>query len=165
MTSPRSPPELRAALGRYRWRPGARSAVKNRPADVVAQPLVVKHELANRLRELVALPPALEPPGALALAFGRGSTCGLDRICGRAEVVRGDVRDGPGLARGVRGMPCCPTQVSGRGHAARAIRHAPSKACNPVPIRKLADYTGVIGPRERRDPRCNRISVTGPPGQ
>jgi hypothetical protein len=30
--------------------------------------------------------------------------------------VRSDVRDGPGLASSVRGMPCCPTQVSGRGH-------------------------------------------------
>src|SRR5215472_7515568 len=97
------------------WRPGARSAVKHRPADVVPQPLVVKYELANRLRELVTLPPALEPPRALALAFRRGSTCGLDRIGGRTELVRGDVCDGRGLAGSVRGMPCCPIQVSGRG--------------------------------------------------
>src|ERR1700729_1009288 len=32
------------------------SAVKHRPADVVPQPLVVKYELENRLRELIALP-------------------------------------------------------------------------------------------------------------
>jgi hypothetical protein len=30
--------------------------------------------------------------------------------------VRGDVRDGPGLARSVGGIPCCSTQVSGRAH-------------------------------------------------
>jgi hypothetical protein len=30
--------------------------------------------------------------------------------------VRGDVRDDPGLASSVRGMPCRPTQFSGRGH-------------------------------------------------
>src|SRR5207248_182619 len=42
------------------------SAVEHRPADVVPQPLVVEYELANRLRELVALPPALEPPCAVA---------------------------------------------------------------------------------------------------
>jgi hypothetical protein len=30
--------------------------------------------------------------------------------------VRGDVRDDPGLAGGVRGMPCCPTKVSRGGH-------------------------------------------------
>src|SRR6476620_4320308 len=35
---------------------------------------------------------------------------------GRTELVRGDVSDGPGLASSVRGMPCCPTQVSGRAH-------------------------------------------------
>ena len=42
--------------------PYARSAVKHRPADVVTQPLVVKYELANRLRELVTLPLALKSP-------------------------------------------------------------------------------------------------------
>jgi hypothetical protein len=40
----------------------ARSAVEGRPAEVVAQPLVVQDELADRARELVALPPALQPP-------------------------------------------------------------------------------------------------------
>ena len=54
-------------------------------------------------------------PRALALSFRRGSTCGLDRIGGRTEFMRGEVCDGPGLASSVRGMPCCPTQVSGRG--------------------------------------------------
>src|SRR5262245_64376307 len=98
----------RCACGRC-WRPGPRSAVKHRPADVVPQPLVVKYEPANRLRELVTLPPALASPRCLV--FRRGSTCGLDRIGGRTEFVRGDVRDGPGLASSVRGMPCCPTQV------------------------------------------------------
>src|SRR4051794_29064577 len=98
------------------------SAVEHRPADVVAQPLVVEYELANRLRELVALPPALESPCALALSFRRGSTCGLDRISGRTELVRGDVCEGCGLAGSVRGMPCCPTQVSGRAHCMAARR-------------------------------------------
>jgi hypothetical protein len=76
----------------------------------------VEHELANRLRELVTLPPALKSPRGLALAFRRASTCGLDRIGGCAEFVRGDVCDSPGLASGVRGIPCCPTQVPGRAH-------------------------------------------------
>src|SRR5258707_2238576 len=94
--------------------PNAHSAVKHRPADVVPQPLVIEHELANRLRELVTLPSALESPCGIALAFRRGSTCGLDRIGGRTEFVRGDVCDGPRLASSVRGMPCCATQVSSR---------------------------------------------------
>src|SRR5438132_8004929 len=96
--------------------PDALLAVEYRPADVVPQPLIVEDELADRLRELVALPPALESPCALALSFRRGGTCGLDRVGGRTELVRRDVCDGRGLAGSVRGTPCCPTQVSGRGH-------------------------------------------------
>ena len=61
----------RWACGRC-WRPDARSALEHRPADVVPQPLVVEDELANRLRELVALPPALESRGdAVAVALRR----------------------------------------------------------------------------------------------
>src|SRR5438874_126205 len=92
------------------------SAAEQRPTDVVPQPLVVEYELANRLRELVALPVALESPGALALSFRRGSTCGLDRIGSRTELVRGDVCDDRRLAGSKRGMARCPTQISGRGH-------------------------------------------------
>src|SRR5256884_6726182 len=73
--------------------PDALLAVEDRPADVVPQPLVVEYELADRLRELVALPPALEAPCALVLSFRRGGTCGLDRIGGRTELVRRDVCD------------------------------------------------------------------------
>src|SRR2546421_7594382 len=98
------------------------SAVEHRPADVVAQPLVVEYELANRLRELVALPPALEPPCALALSFRRGSTCGLDRIGGRTQLVCGNVRDDCCLASSIGGMPGCPAQVSGRSHGMAACR-------------------------------------------
>ncbi len=103
----------------------ALSAVEHRPADVVAQPLIVDDELANRLRELVALPPALESPCALALPFRRGSTCGLDRIGCRTEVVRGDVCDGGGLGGSVCGMPRCPTQVSGCGVCMARRRASP----------------------------------------
>src|SRR5438034_10346827 len=96
------------------WRPDAQSAVEYRPADVVPQPLVVEYELANRVRELVVLPPALESPCVLALSFRGSSACGLDRIGGRTELMRRDVCDGRGLAGSVGGMPCCPTPVSGR---------------------------------------------------
>jgi hypothetical protein len=89
-------------------RPEARSAVKHRPADVVAQPLVVEYERANRLRQLGTLPPALESPCAVALALRRAGARGLDRIGGRTKFVRGDVRDNPRLAGSVRGVPSCP---------------------------------------------------------
>ena len=112
----------RVTLVRQCQRPNALSAVEHRPANVVSQPLVVEHELANRLRELVALPPALASPRTLALAFRRGSTRGLDRIGSRTKLVRGDVRDDRGLAGSVRGVPRCPTQVSGRAHCMAARR-------------------------------------------
>jgi hypothetical protein len=83
----------------------APSAVEYRPADVVPQPLVVKHEFTNRLRELVALPVAFESPGDPVLAVRCGSTCGLDCIGGCTEFMCGDVCDGPGLASGLRRVP------------------------------------------------------------
>jgi hypothetical protein len=61
---------------------------KHRPADVVPQPLVIQYEVANRLRQLVTLPLTLESPRCLALAFRCSSTGGLDRIGGRAQLVR-----------------------------------------------------------------------------
>ena len=89
-------------LLRQFWRPDGRLAVEHRPADVVPQPLVVEYELADRLRELVALPPALESPCALDLSFRRGGTCGLDRVGGRTELVRRDVCDGRGHCMAAR---------------------------------------------------------------
>lgn len=80
------------------------------------------------------LPPALKSSCSLALAFGRGSTCGPDCVGGRTEFVRGDMSDGPGLASSVRGMACCPTQVSGRAHrmaARRARLHHLDLATHP----------------------------------
>src|SRR6478735_4821117 len=71
----------------------ASSAVEYRPADVVAQPLVVEDEVVDRVRKLVTLPPALQSPRPVAVAFGCGSARGLDRVGGRSELVRGDVRD------------------------------------------------------------------------
>src|SRR5258706_1907561 len=103
-------------------RPYALSAVEYRPADVVPQPLIVEHELANRLWELVALPPALESPCPLALSFRRGSACGFDRIGGRTQLVRGNVCDDRRLAGSVRSMAWCPTQVPGRSHGMAARR-------------------------------------------
>src|SRR5438445_352343 len=104
------------------WRPEALLAVEHRPADVVPQPLVVEYELADRLRELVALPPALESPCALALSFRRGGTRRLDRIGGRTELVRRYVCDDRRLAGGVRSMAWRPTQISGRGHCMASCR-------------------------------------------
>jgi hypothetical protein len=65
---------------------------------------------------------AFTTPRGLTLACQRGSTGGLDRIGGSTELMRGDVRDSPGLARSVCGMPGSSTQVSGRAHGMTAGR-------------------------------------------
>jgi hypothetical protein len=59
---------------------------------------------------------------ALSPSCRRGSTCGLDRVGGRAELVRGDVCDDRRLAGSVGGMACRPTQVAGRSHCLAARR-------------------------------------------
>ncbi len=46
------------------------SAVEDRPADVVSQPVIVNDEVADRIGELFALPAALEPAGALLASRG-----------------------------------------------------------------------------------------------
>jgi hypothetical protein len=71
--------------------------------------LVVEDEPTYLQRELVPLPLTLEAARGIGFAFRRGSTHGLDRVRGRAELVRGDVCDGPGLARRVCGVPRWPT--------------------------------------------------------
>lgn len=98
------------------------SAVKHRPADVVAQPLIVKHKLANRLRKLATLPPALTTSRGLTLVRLRGSTGSFDRIGGGTKLMRSHVRNSPSLARSVCGMPSSPTKVSGRAHGITARR-------------------------------------------
>src|SRR5256714_618472 len=133
--------------------PRALSAVEHRPADVVPYPLVVQDELANRLREPVALPSALEFPRAFALSFRSGSPGGLDRIRGRPELVRGDVRDDRRLAGSEGGMARWPTQVSGRGHGV-APRRASLGHCD------LATRPGaglLDGPTRSRVVRPNQL--------
>src|SRR5579875_3250445 len=103
-------------------RPDAVSAVEHRPADVVAQPLVVEDKLANRLRELVALPLALASPCALGLSLWRSGACGFDRIGGGAKLMSGDVRNDRSLPGGICGIARRPLQVSGCAHRMAARR-------------------------------------------
>src|SRR5512132_634732 len=82
--------DVRCICGRCERR-DVRSAGEHRPADVIPRPLIIKHELADRRRQLITLPSALELPCGLALAVRRGGTCGPDRIGGSPEFVRGNV--------------------------------------------------------------------------
>jgi hypothetical protein len=90
------------------------SAVKRKPAQLVAQPLVVEHQLSDLVGELGALPLALQAASRLALVLGRSRTLGLDRVGRSTELVGRHMAHRRGLAGSVRGVPCCPTQPSCR---------------------------------------------------
>ncbi len=96
------------------------SAVEDRPADVVAQLLVVQHEAANVVRKMITLPLTLDSSGSVGVVVRNGSTSSLDRVSRCAEVVGGDMRHGTGLAGRIRGMPCRTTLVPRRTHGMTA---------------------------------------------
>ncbi len=91
------------------------SAVEHRPADAVAQPLIIKHEVADSRRELLALPLALEPSGLLSGTSWRGGAHGLDRVGGCTKLVGGDMGDRRSLSRSVGGIARRPAQIAGGG--------------------------------------------------
>jgi len=91
------------------------SAVERKPAQLVAQPLVVEHKFSDLVGELGTLPLALQTAGLHAVVFSRCRARGLDRVGRGTEFVGRHMAHGRSLAGSVRGMPCCPTQVSGRG--------------------------------------------------
>jgi hypothetical protein len=99
------------------------STVEHRPADLVAQPLIVQNQLAYRIRELLALPTALESSGALGLACGGRRTRSLDRVGRGTELVCGDMCHRRGLA----GSECCVTSCSAQ-HPGRSHRMAARRA-------------------------------------
>ena len=93
------------------------SAVEDRPADVVSQPLIIENEGANRIRKLITLPLALAAACRRCLGVVRyGSAYGLDRVRGCTKIMSGDVCHRTGLAGGVGGVPCCPVQIPGGTH-------------------------------------------------
>ena len=117
-----------------RFGPIKNSEVEDRPADVVAQALIVENKVTNRFWKLITLPLALTSPCCITRAVWCCSTCGLDRVGGRSELVCGDVGDDGSLARCVRGMPCSPAQVPGGAHGVttrRASFHHLDVAAHP----------------------------------
>ena len=91
------------------------SAVERKPAQLVAQPLVVEHKFSDLVGELSALPLALQAASRLAFVFSRCRPRRPYREGRSTELVGRHMAHRRGLAGSVRGMPCCPTQVSGRG--------------------------------------------------
>jgi hypothetical protein len=106
------------------------------PADLIAQPLVVQDEFANRLWEALSLPTALEPSGALSIARGGRRPRSFDCISRSTQLVCSDMRHHRSLA----GSECCVTgrsaQPSRRSHgvaASRAGLRHPNLASSPCP--------------------------------
>ncbi len=88
------------------------SAVERKPAQLVAEPLVVEHKFSDLVGELGALPLALQAAGRHALILCRPRR--PDRVGRGSEFVGRHMAHRRGLAGSVRGVPCCSTQVSGR---------------------------------------------------
>src|SRR6266545_1120305 len=80
----------------------ARSAIEREPAQLVAQPLVVEHELPDLVGQLVALPLALPATSVVARAFGRRRPDGPDRVGRSTQFVGRHVAHRGGLTGGVR---------------------------------------------------------------
>ena len=92
------------------------SAVEREPAQRIAQPLVVEHKISDLVGELGPLPPAFQAAGLPSVVVvGRCRPRRPDRVGRSTELVGRHMANRRGLAGSVRGMPRCPTQVSGRG--------------------------------------------------
>ena len=132
------------------------SAVEHHPADAISQPLIVQDELADRPRQLLTLPSALQPASTFALSFRRSGSHGFDRVGCRTEFVSGDVRHRRRLTGCVCGLASGPAHLSG-GRVGRESRRAGLRhrdfAAHPRP--SLLDR--LAGPRVRRPGRLEEM--------
>jgi hypothetical protein len=149
----------------------ALSTVEDRPADLVAQPLVVEDEFADRIRELFALPTTFEPSGAFGLACGRRRPRSLDRIGCSAQLVCSDMRHHRGLASGECRVtsrsaqhPCrshgMAARCAGPGHPDLAASPCPDlldrltrpRICGPLRLEKVQNVLRARGRPQRQEP-------------
>ena len=132
------------------------STLERKPAQRIAQPLVVEHQFSDLVGELGALPLALHSAGRLAFGSRRRGPGGLDRVGGGAEFVGRHMRHRRGLTGGERGVPSRSAQLSCRslGMAGRipGLRHL-DIAARPCP-RQL---DRPAGPRIRRLSRLEEV--------
>ena len=139
------------------------SAVEHGPADLVSQPLIIQDEVANRCRQLFALPTTLEPASALTGASWSRRTRGLDRVGRSTELVCGDVRHRCRLAGGKRRVPSSSTPLSSGSHGMASrrtgLRHL-DLAARPGPdlLERVAGpgIRGLLGLEEVQNVLCAR---------
>src|SRR6478752_469868 len=129
---------------------GAASDLEHEPAQLVAEPLVVEHELADPVGQATTLPRALPTSDGFALGLGR---CGLrrpDRVRRGPELVGRHMAHRGGLGGGIRRVPCRPAQVARGG-----VRVAGGRA-------RLAPRDLATGPRASEVDRPARTVVVRP---
>jgi hypothetical protein len=100
----KSASQVHGLLGSGRLLASHRLAVEHRPADVVSQSLIIQDKVADRFRQLLALPLAFPTTGGLSLPLGRGCPHSLDGVGRSAELVGGNMRHRRRLTRSVRGV-------------------------------------------------------------
>ena len=141
-------------------------ATEHRPADRVAQPLVIEHKFANSHRQPLTLPAALAPTSTIALTLRASSPRCFDRIGGGPEFVGCNMGHRRGLASGMRRVPRSSGQLSGCGIGMACCRaclsHRDFAAC---PRSSLLHRTA--GPRihglDRLEERQYVLSAFGRP--
>src|SRR4029453_151147 len=93
--------------------PRTGSAIEHEPAQLVAQPLVVEHEIPNLKGELSTLPLALQAAGLLTLVLSRRRPRRPDRVGRGTELVGRHMAHRRGLTGGVRCLPRGTGHLSG----------------------------------------------------
>lgn len=96
------------------------SAVEYRPADSIAQPLIVEDKLANRIWQVVALPATFELAGPPFFAWRSSRARGLDCIGGSPQLMSCYMRNHSRLAGSIRRKTCCSTQIPRCTHCVTA---------------------------------------------
>jgi hypothetical protein len=143
---------------------GARSAVEDRPAQVVPQPLIIEHEFADLRSESIALPRALKASGICAVTFGSRCAHGSDRIRRRTELMGRHMRNRRRLSSGMSSLAGCAGHLSRccirrecsrpalahRDHATRPGPHQLDRAprsgvAGPLLLEEAKDVLGTIG--------------------
>ncbi len=83
---------------------------------MIAQPLVVKHELADLAWKLRALPTTLRPTGIVPFILRSCCACGPDRVGRRTQLVGCYMSHSRGLSCRISRFPRRAGQISGRAH-------------------------------------------------
>jgi hypothetical protein len=98
------------------------SAIEQGPAGLIAQSLVVEHEIPDLIGKLCTLPLALPAASLVALGFGCHRAHGPDRVGRCTEFVCCNMGHGYRLTRGVSRFPRGAGYLSGCGVCGKGRR-------------------------------------------